>query len=542
MGIPGLARRLEPYASHYSSEQLDGYTAIVDGPSLAYYAHKLALSTAGSQFKIPSYADINTEAIRWLDSLEKSNIKVSNIVFDGALPQAKRAERVSRTEQNNRRIHQFRASYPNATCPVPTYLGAISYAFLAPSLMEALCNQSSAYASRTRIVPGEADDSCALHAKELARSLIFTSDSDLALYEYPQETLIVFFHDAVSSTGGTKAYSPHQVRQKLQLTSLLPFALAILRDPSVTSDIIVNNARKIKLESSEYLSFSARYNEEISTPSYLSKNNGRSLPMQDLDVRVSEFVHQALSQPSQHPLVYLPLLLEDPNQASAWNMGQDIRTLAYSLLHSSTVHEYKRKAQVIAVQEISPYSHANLQVPATDIERQISVLMTWASSKSVGPELVWPLFALSIVLGDLNTPPPIPLVLRVLNGDFDNNWAFIQFSARIQAVLYSLRMLKQVVAVWLAINETAKIHEVVKSLHNHMTSFPSIPDMFTVSGQGKKVLAEHEELKTLVEEIYTSAGAEVPTEQVSNKKKKRQAREAERKKRKVEQRQQQSRS
>lgn len=407
--------------------------------------------------------------------------------------------------------------------------------------MEALSDPSSAYASRTRIVPGEADDWCALHAKDHARSIIFTSDSDLALYDYPQETLIVFFHDATLSTGDTKVYSPHHIQRKLQLKSMLPFALAILQEPSATSDVIVQYARKIALESSQYLEFSARYIQETAVPIYLSKTSELSQPLQKLDVRVSELVHQALLPLPTHPQVYLPLLVEDPNQASAWNMGQDIRTLAYSLLQSSTVHEHKRKAQGIAVQEISPYSPADVQVPVTDIEKQISGLTTWAKSKGVGSELVWPLFALSIVLTDVNTPPPIPLVLRVLNSDFDNTWAFIQLTARVQAVLYSLRMLKQVLSVWLVVHPTPTLEmgKVASNLHGGMSSFPRIPDMFVVCGQSRKVVGEHEELKVLVEEIYASAGVQVPTEVLSNKKKKRQAREAERKKRKVDQRQQQ---
>ena len=73
MGIPGLARRSEPYAECRSAEQLQGYQAIGDGPSLAYHAHKLAL--AGSP-RVPSYADVNAEAIRWLNSLETANIQV----------------------------------------------------------------------------------------------------------------------------------------------------------------------------------------------------------------------------------------------------------------------------------------------------------------------------------------------------------------------------------------------------------------------------------------------------------------------------------
>jgi hypothetical protein len=76
MGIQGLARRLEPYSCRYTAQQLEGYAAIIDGPSLAYEAHKLALSTAASQTRIPSYSDINLEAIKWLHSLEEQGIKV----------------------------------------------------------------------------------------------------------------------------------------------------------------------------------------------------------------------------------------------------------------------------------------------------------------------------------------------------------------------------------------------------------------------------------------------------------------------------------
>lgn len=76
MGIPGLARRIEPYATQYSPEQLEGYSAVIDGPALAYYGHKLALAASTSTARIPFYEDITTEVIRWLTSLESSNIKV----------------------------------------------------------------------------------------------------------------------------------------------------------------------------------------------------------------------------------------------------------------------------------------------------------------------------------------------------------------------------------------------------------------------------------------------------------------------------------
>jgi hypothetical protein len=74
MGIPGLAGRLEPYATRCTPAELEGYVAIIDGPALAYFAHRVAAETNKS--RLPSYADINAAAIRWLNHLEATNIKV----------------------------------------------------------------------------------------------------------------------------------------------------------------------------------------------------------------------------------------------------------------------------------------------------------------------------------------------------------------------------------------------------------------------------------------------------------------------------------
>jgi hypothetical protein len=205
----------------------------------------------------------------------------------------------------------------------------------------------------------------------------------------------------------------------------------------------------------------------------------------------------------------------------------------------SHVQEYKRKAQGISPQQLSIYSASAIQVSVRDLEAQIAAVLKWSESKDISPRLLWSLFALSIVLAEVNIAPPLPLVLRVLNADFDNTWAYIQLGARLQAVLYSLRMLKQVAAVWLATTPPtkSKLQGSVASLHEQISTFPSISDAFVIPGQTKQVLADHDVTRPLVEEIFASAGVEVPTEIVSNKKKKRQAREAERKKRKVEVRQ-----
>ncbi|KAF2852244.1 hypothetical protein T440DRAFT_446812 [Plenodomus tracheiphilus IPT5] len=588
MGIPGLARRLEPYAAQYSPDQLAGYCAIIDGPALAYFGHKLAVAAATDASRLPSYRDITFEAIRWLDHLESINVKVqqrprvdlwngceyhptdyvlpirttmdtvackcrrggskgfpgmfdisllsllmSTIFFDGALPQAKQLERVSRLEQNNKRVLQLRASYPTESCPIPRTLSSILYAFLAPALREALA--ASPYAARTRIVPGEADDWCALYAKDVHRSIVFTSDTDLVLYDYPKESLIVFLH-GVDLSSGIRGYNPYQMQEKLQLKSLAPFAYALRQNPQDTANLLIQNARSVDMSSIGYVDFSSRYTPSTSISADRRKPSLDSPKLQGLDVRISEYVNQALSS-SIRPLVYLPLLVEDPGQASAWNIGHDVRKLAYSLMatEGTVIHEYKRKSQGVSAQEIQTDTMTETETAATDMEQQISGLTLWAAGKGLEAGLLWPLFGLSLVLVELKTPPTIALVLRVLNADFDNTWTFIQLTARLQAAMYSLRMLKQVVGVKLALTTTDKpnLHGSLVSINKHMELFPSIGEMFTVPGQVRKVLADYDGLRAMVEEIYASAGAEVPSEQVSNKKKKRQAREADRKKRKA---------
>jgi hypothetical protein len=238
--------------------------------------------------------------------------------------------------------------------------------------------------------------------------------------------------------------------------------------------------------------------------------------------------------------VYLPLLVEDPNQASAWNMGQDLRTLAYSLVasNSAKVREYRRKAQDISPQDLNPLSTAELQAMAKEWEERIGAVTRWGESKDISSSLLWSLLALSLVVAELNTPPPLALVARVINGDFDNTWDFVQLSARIQAALYSLRMLKQVTSIWITVHQQdqSELGKAVSGLQASMSGFPRISDMFMVPGQQKRLLADHEKTKELIEEIYSSVGIEVEVEQVSNKKKKKQAKEADRKKRKMEQR------
>ncbi|KAF2687263.1 hypothetical protein K458DRAFT_295682 [Lentithecium fluviatile CBS 122367] len=534
MGIAGLARRLDPYASRYTPEELGGCHAIVDGPSLAYHAYELAHAVSSNQSRLPSYADINAQAIRWLKALEDVDIKVSAILFDGALPDTKRNERLSRLQSNNQRVRQFRINYPTAACPIPTQLGSAPFSLLAPGLREALGD--SKYASVTRIVPGEADDSCASCANQYPRSIIFSNDTDLILYDYPAEGRVLFLRDVeLWPEPKFKGYSPTKIQQALHLTSLVPWAYCITQDPREPFSASVKAARDVDTASSQYEEFSKRY----TIPSVAPLENSRmESALQNLDVRVSEFVYQALDV-ALVPKVYLPLLVEDPNQASAWNVGHGLRLLACSLLapDREVLHEYKRKAQGIAMHEVKLHSPKELSLSAEALSRDISAWLRWTGDRQVPREFIWPLIAVNIVLPEMTTSPKMTLVIRVVNGDFDNTWDFVHLTARMHAALYSLRFLKQCVTLWLAVNEdsSVELHRPVDNLHRTLQGMPAIAELFIVPGQAGRPLGDSTILQTLINEIYTSANVEILDEQISNKKLKKQKREAERKAKKKQQ-------
>ncbi|KAF2712065.1 hypothetical protein K504DRAFT_400504 [Pleomassaria siparia CBS 279.74] len=532
MGIAGLARRLEPYATHFTKDQLEGRSAIIDGPALAYDAHRVAAAAAASLSRVPTYADINAEAIRWLNALESVDIKVSAILFDGALPTSKQDERISRLQQNIKRVANFRANFPTTKCPIPTQLGSASYSFLAPSLMEALRN--TPYAQVTRSVPGEADDWCASSANDTPHAIVFTSDTDLVLYKYPADGLVMFFKDANPwPKADIVAYSPTDICTRWKLKSLIPLAYSIIQGPWMSLSENVKDAGKVDLESEAYLDFDRRYTTTAQSPSYVPNLPEVHTVLQKLDVRVSEFVYQVLDTPFV-PSVYLPFLLEDPNNASAWTFGEDIRLLAYSLIASNrvAVREYKRKAQSVNIQEHTLYLSEKVQTTVTEFSDNIRAWAQWTCSIVLPPRLKWPLFAASILLARLEQAPKLSLLLRVVDGDFDQTWEFVHLTARLHAVLYSLRLFKQCITLWLALNvgkAADGLCNVITELGHALEGLPDIEHLILMPGQSVQEarLDDDTFLRQALINIYAAANVEVPDEHLTKKqrKKERQARE-----------------
>ncbi|KAF2271838.1 uncharacterized protein EI97DRAFT_453473 [Westerdykella ornata] len=515
MGIPGLATRLEPYALFCTFADLATlqYEAIIDGPALAYWAHSVA---AQNQTRFPGYTDINTAAIRWLQHLESSGIKVSAILFDGALPPSKKEERASRLLQIVKRVTQLNVASGNTNCPIQQ-LGSVAFPFLAPALREALL--SSEFAGATRVVPGEADDWCASQAQQNPHSIIFTSDTDLLLYEYSEHALVQFFKDVDEK--GLKVYSPYKICQQLGLESLVQLAYATHKDRWQSLSESVHSARRYDAGSIPYTEFNKRYIDRVEAPAYLSADPRLHASLQKLDARVSEFVLQALSpgdSASQDPPlaipVSLPLLIEDPFRASAWTQGQDIRLLAYSLLtrRRLVIQEHVRRAQGISVQELGIHPLDKVEIGVAALHRAVSTALEY---RELPPIRYWTLIAVKLALASLK-PPHISLLSRVVAGEFDSTWSFVHLQSCIQATLYSLRMLGQCIEVWLALVSTdhiapekkpsQELFDLINDLFRILTTLPPIAELFPVPGQQVPTFPEDANLVSTLKDIYAAAG------------------------------------
>jgi hypothetical protein len=339
----------------------------------------------------------------------------------------------------------------------------------------------------------------------------------LVLYEYPPEVLVAFFKDQDNlPKPDIKVHSPFRIGQQLKLSSLVPLAFAIHHDRWKPFMDNVREARKLNLKSAEYQAFSRRYLDRVQSPPYLSKHSVVAASLQALDVRISEYVHQALSISEtaglDSPLsltVFLPVLFDDVLQGSAWNSGQHIRTLAYSVFTPGRVliQEYKRKAQNVTAQEHTPLTHTELILHASNL----AVILRMAPPKAkLLPIRYWTMVALQIyVLA--SKPPHVSLATRVVKSDFDNTWAFVHLHACIEAILYSLRILKQCISVRLVMDRnklTSSSLEVLTSLHELLQTFPAIADVFTIPGQRERLSTDDATLFEAVKAVYVSVGIE----------------------------------
>lgn len=435
--------------------------------------------------------------------------------------------------------------------------------FLVPSIIEALRN--SDFSELTKVIPGEADEFCAAYLRDHG-GIVLTGDSDLLIHDLGANGNVIFFKDLeiVEKDGGHRLrgeiYHPTTISSRLNLKSLLPLAFSLQEDyqrglnACLQEARFIQNARLLTLDI-----FAAEYTEPQLEGSSFYDTIAR------LDPRISELVCQLLQcksnstnnqeyQNEEKNLdIYLPFLVEDPTRTSAWAVGLPVRQLGYSALcqcahrtsstSSSTeprseatesherfqkfvITEHWRRGNRIAGTVVRPLSETVLKHgpgwgrTMTDLETLWTICKD-AAFDGMDAGLIWRLIGVGVVcrvLGEQGRGLPERMVLdAVVRGVvLGVNWNHVHFGAMVQAALYSLRTVKQLLDVVEGTNDdyrTRKEWQAQRKLHDLVNTMPSISELFP------KELADVEEdtMNAILDKLYSMLDIqpEEPSERVT---------------------------
>ncbi|PSS02248.1 XPG domain containing-domain-containing protein [Coniella lustricola] len=504
MGIKGLSSALKTLVSQ---AQLHG-RAVIDGPGLAFFIHSLARSLAGSSTVLdePSSAMLVELAIQWLDELQSGGVNIAAIYFDGYLPTSKTETRIQRLcERSHEANNYFLATVSGTHTVISRNVSGSSSQrlpinpFIVPAVLEAL-RSLDRYAVLTHLVPGEADPYCARDVC-LNGGTLLTGDSDFLLYDLGATGTVAFFRDVCVTPqlrdDGKKVslisalrYDPVDICRKLSLEpgqqGMLAAAFEITSSPVKTYKALTATPRSQwqylePAQADKFADFSAEYmvapGELRSKPDYLKYT----------DPRVAEFILDwaavagfnatpSLSQSSpaspipsapRDPVVHLPLLIDRWDMGTGWNASTVIRQLAYSLCRSggdaiSTITEYRRTlslysagqaVELLAASEVPDVLRDTLSYTLEFIQESAGIAKMQTTTTTT--RLRWITACLGFEIGQAASEGKESTTVKLLRkastarsgveGLLDpRNWDVIHLVAIIQGVLYSLRMLRQV--------------------------------------------------------------------------------------------------
>ena len=342
--------------------------------------------------------------------------------------------------------------------------------FLVPAVLDAL--SKSQYAAVTEIVAGEAEAYCA-HRVRQHGGIALTSDSDMLVYDLGGGAVALFKEleyrgsrpGQASSEGCqllvTKLFKPSQIAQRLGLEGLQRLAFEIKQGSYTKIQSAIQLSLQLPADPAAFAYFLAEYvaKDDANNISEVASSSSACIEFAGcfVDPRLSELLDSVSTSPhSSNLTMYLPFLIDDPLRVSAWAPSLSIRQLLYSSLHFlyspspcvRSITEYTRKGQSIGSTEISVLSESDIEVVAKQV---ISIFhncsagnLGWTSRKP------WWGFAVNLIMTwyeqEERTPPSRTTIIRVCKGAVSAGvlvWEDVQLLAQIQGVLYSLRMLKQ---------------------------------------------------------------------------------------------------
>ena len=369
--------------------------------------------------------------------------------------------------------------------------------FFVASVIEAL--SESKYAAITAVVPGEADTFCAAAARKACLgALIFTNDSDLLVHDIGPEGEVALLNQVefVTDDGNTKpsrtcdiirvsCFRNHDIAQRLGVDNCKRIAFEIKCHPSTTLEAAVQRAKRPPSDASAFTEFLSEFDPELPEP---------ILPQQDhrlkwdrqmnhyLDPRVCELVLQLLDQTSIEPInIYLPPLIEDPARSSAWTSAIEERVFTYSCLRhhlppkpstrTRPINEVFRKGDRIASTQITLLNKPDTWKYARSLLHSLQVHDGNIRDRGIiaSPYGFWRSYAVSRATTSTDA---FQSAFRAEKASFWS-WSDVQLAARIEAILYSLRVLRQLLGYLIAIRG-ASLPKAVSGLEQALASLPPL--------------------------------------------------------------------
>ena len=330
--------------------------------------------------------------------------------------------------------------------------------------------ESFPWRDKCEVVPGEADLYCSEYMRDYPEMAVLSSDSDLLIHSMGPQNSVVFlnsldadtraFSDRLRPTIKATRICPAALSAKLGIPDLSYFAYALTLNPNHGIRQLIQRAK----QSAETNRHDQGYSEFLKEFRY----NGAALPrhrlesLQGLDARIAELFVQ-FSQPADGdlPQIYLPFLLEDHSRACAWNVARHLRTLAYSLLASenrvaaaaaeqSSVTECVRRGHRFCFDKITLFDDEQIDSELQSMLDRLECVRE-ETSEDIGSPVFWRIYALCEVDLDEESYDPYVLTRRHLMTTLGLDgtagiikWTEIHALAQTHAILYSLRMLSQV--------------------------------------------------------------------------------------------------
>jgi hypothetical protein len=372
--------------------------------------------------------------------------------------------------------------------------------FLVPAVLESI--QNSKFGNRTVVVPAEADTYCADEAiayefRTGKMATILTNDSDLLIQASGAQTRVMLLSSLTRSRAPDPSrveanyFMPAKLAAAAGVDDLVSTAFFMSQDYHLSFNSAVAKAKRTSVDNNaDFLAFQS----ELKKPDYSTSGVSEAVVkvLQQMDPRIAELAHQTMpgypALPDQSANMFLVPLLEDVGRFSAWESGEDVRDAAYCMILSSVsniseVGEYTRRGTTCYCE---PH-RADPQWKAELLRYMQMLLDAKKFLKSYGASSAqfFNYFAMYCTISAFaarasrgSRQPSKEVVTRVLVRDRLHSNGDKHVSAMCQAAIYSLRILKQLLAL-----EKAKggMAEELMPLDDLLGEMPTLAELFEKS-------------------------------------------------------------